>query len=889
MLAKSRPADGLRLADEVLRGVRPSRTTTMALAARGRARFELGDNDLALNDLRAAVATADGTFRTRVVVALAAAVSASGDHEQAVALIQEVIDAGAVAVGGHQADTDEELTSGLALSQLGFLQMHAGDLADASASLKQSIELLDGKSEERDSLARAVLNLGYCELLLGRLDQAIASFDHAIELGRETAQDIVVAAGLQNQAYALSSVGEFPSALTQLQQARELYDTIGDARRNLSTLHDDMAETYRLAGLTNDAVAYARTALRSVEGRGNQEKEADARYRLAVCLLDNGDNERAAAEAEQARAMFSVAGRSTWATRAMLTALEAALASDQVAEDRFGDRVAEAIEQLEQRGWRTEALRLRNRVLLLSLTGGNRRLDPRFLTESIEANDQSVIAVLETLLHRAMTHLVTPGSDDTALDTAFEMLQAHRRRLNDPELRAGAGRLAEAFRFIALEEALNGREPAGLLSAEERWRSASHRLPPARPSPDPVAAETTRQLRELTRQAAESEEPDPALGHRIRELEERLRRSSHQSAPDRFTEDQPSRGRPVDSPPGVGNSPDELVRELSSRLNGDRLVEWFEHRGKLHAISVQAGTVDLREVGPVNDLRSAASRIRRDLARLLLFSDGGDLPRRWRRLNERARELGRRLIGPDADSAGFVLCPPGALVELPWALMIPDRKVALTVSFSATSWLGSHGHIGDPTVEVIIGPGLDHATGDHRGLAQSFPSMRVTDHVRRHDLDRALAEADVLHIAAHGAFRSDNPMFSSLRMEDGDFALHELAGFERVPALVALAACDAGKSLHLDRGTEHLGTAPAWLNAGVETIIAPICAVPDALTATVFERFYRSLPSNTPARALANTWNELADGEPRLAATAAAFLCFGSGGPRMGPPTSFGE
>ena len=47
------------------------------------------------------------------------------------------------------------------------------------------------------------------------------------------------------------------------------------------------------------------------------------------------------------------------------------------------------------------------------------------------------------------------------------------------------------------------------------------------------------------------------------------------------------------------------------------------------------------------------------------------------------------------------------------------------------------------------------------------------------------------HVAAHGTFRADSPMFSSLRLDDGPMTVHDVERLRRAPAgwsFIALGA-----------------------------------------------------------------------------------------------------
>ena len=56
----------------------------------------------------------------------------------------------------------------------------------------------------------------------------------------------------------------------------------------------------------------------------------------------------------------------------------------------------------------------------------------------------------------------------------------------------------------------------------------------------------------------------------------------------------------------------------------------------------------------------------------------------------------------------------------------------------------------------------------------------------------ALDGAWLAHIAAHGNFRADNPLFSSLMLDDGPLIVHDLERLNRAPYWLVLSCCDSG-------------------------------------------------------------------------------------------------
>src|SRR5262249_3062590 len=71
----------------------------------------------------------------------------------------------------------------------------------------------------------------------------------------------------------------------------------------------------------------------------------------------------------------------------------------------------------------------------------------------------------------------------------------------------------------------------------------------------------------------------------------------------------------------------------------------------------------------------------------------------------------------------------------------------------------------------------------------------------------ALDGAATAHLACHGHFRSDSPLFSSLQLADGPLNVYELQRLRVAPGGVVLSACDLAPST-LPPGDGLLGLAP---------------------------------------------------------------------------------
>ncbi|MGH8968471.1 MAG: CHAT domain-containing protein, partial [Actinomycetes bacterium] len=177
---------------------------------------------------------------------------------------------------------------------------------------------------------------------------------------------------------------------------------------------------------------------------------------------------------------------------------------------------------------------------------------------------------------------------------------------------------------------------------------------------------------------------------------------------------------------------------------------------------------------------------------------------------------------------------------------------------------------GRGAVALVAGPRLDHAEAEIAALAGCYPGATVLrgDAATADGTREALDGARLAHVAAHGRFRSDNPLFSCLEMADGPLTVYDLERLRRAPEVLVLSACDSGLS-DVKPGDELMGLAAAVMSLGTRTLIASVVPVADEPTRPFMEALHRRLRSGRPpASALAVTTAETGlDG----------FVCLGAG------------
>src|SRR5262249_15170943 len=238
----------------------------------------------------------------------------------------------------------------------------------------------------------------------------------------------------------------------------------------------------------------------------------------------------------------------------------------------------------------------------------------------------------------------------------------------------------------------------------------------------------------------------------------------------------------------------------------------------LYALTLARGRLALPELGAsataateLEWLRFALSRRMRKDARQASLLDNATAA---------AERLDRLLVEPllaTVGDAGLVLVPTGALRAVPGAMPHSLSGGALVVAPWLSAWLGLVGHRSSRArkTALVAGPRLRHAGPEVRDLATLYPRATVLSDVAATAAAalRALDGAALAHVACHGHFRSDSPLFSSLELADGPLTAFDLQRLRRAPDVLVLSSCDLALS---DRhpGDELLGLSSALLSMG---------------------------------------------------------------------------
>ena len=782
---------------------------SIAERALGLAAQELNDVDGSLAHLRRSVAIArKASLQAR-----------ESEARQSLALT--LAHAGRTAAALREAD---RATGARAVATRALILSHAGRHAEAVTAYTAAITGLRADPPWR---ARALNNRGIDRAFLGDLHGARADLERAAGLFDDLGQELSSADTLHNLGWVAGRAGDVPGALTLLDRAAEAFRA-GDVPR--ADLEGDRCEILLGAGLLDEARAAAARAVRELGRSRLPVALADARLRHAAALAAFGDFEAAAEEARAAERAFRRQGRARFAA---LARFESARAAGNAAALR------RAIVALDAAGWRDVADDARITLARTVPCPGVAVRPGPTLRERLRVREARALAA------------AARGDVTTSLREArsgLRLLAAGRALLGAADLRAGVARSGEHLAALGLRLALAHRSPAVAFAWAEETRARALDLPPVRPPDDAELAQAVADARRLAAAANEAaldgEDARPlrrAQAGAEDAVRRRLRHLRGEAAP---------------------------VTRLDRSLIGDRaLVEYAVSDGLLVALVVTDGRVRRYDVGPIETITREIAALRFALDRVAIGAGSERALEAARAARDHAaRILDAMLVAPlGVTGRELVIVPTGGLHALAWSVLPSLRRPhvrgrAVRRRLDA----GRRDRRPPRPRRRLAGPGLRAAEAEVADLAAATPGTRLLVEPTAEEALAALDGARLAHVAAHGEFRADNPLFSCLHLADGPLTAYDLQRLRQPPLVLVLSSCESGLT-GVAAGDELLGLAAVLLSSGTRAVIASTALVPDHETRDLMLRLHAALAEGaSPAAALATAGH-------------ATFICIGAG------------
>jgi tetratricopeptide (TPR) repeat protein len=861
-LALSRPRDALLAARSVLAGQPSAYDASLAHQAIGIVLRDRGNLPGAVAELRTGVRLACASGQPEreadVQATLGLTLAWTGRSRQGLALLDRALDA---SHGG---------LAGRVLMRRATIFKHLGRFHEARQDLSRALPHLrragDTIWEARSLTWRAEVFLG-----LGLPARAAADFARAEELFATTGQEYEYAMARHNLGLAALSRGDLPGALAYLDEAGSRYGALGVTNADLAI---DRCWALLAAGLAAEAARETETALSRIPPKGwIAYKKAELLFAAATAALAAGRPANAADRARQARRLFRTQQRAIWETRADLVLAQARYAA--------GERSAALYRHAERSAARLDVTRdgeaLHAHLLAgrLALCRGRAAEAGQHLERAARSRDHGPPLTRSVAwLARALQADARGDARATVAACArgLDALEEHQMTLGATELRAYGTAHGAEIATLAQRVALSRDDARRLLFWSERWRATALAVPSTPTRHDRELAAELEALRSVSRLLQSGE----MTGARRNTLE-RERRRLETAVQARTRRSPGGAGRASGSGhPGPGIR-DVDLDELFAELGETTLVEVVYVDGVRYVIVVAGGRIRLYPVG--GDPHGEVQLNRFVLRRL---AHGPPRPGDERLLPHRGRALESALLGSAAANLGdgpVVVVPAGRLGPVPWTLMPSLRDHSVTVAPSAFTWLRARRRRPPARrrVALVAGPRLATGGAEVAQLRDRYPDAVLLGQgtATAADVLRALDGAWLAHIAAHGTFRMDNPLFSSIQLDDGPLTVHDLERLGQAPYQMVLSSCDSGVAAAVG-ADELLGLVSSLVPLGAAGIVASIVPVNDRAAVPLMLALHDALQKEMTLPEALLAAREATAGDPLAEATAHSFLALGA-------------
>ncbi len=291
------------------------------------------------------------------------------------------------------------------------------------------------------------------------------------------------------------------------------------------------------------------------------------------------------------------------------------------------------------------------------------------------------------------------------------------------------------------------------------------------------------------------------------------------------------------------------------------LVEYFIARGTIWAVTADQERLEIRAVSTTSRTREIHRLLQFQLSQLALRGEsrGRNLALVQEATQAHLEELYRELIAPirpRLQGRHLIFVPHGFLHYLPFHALF-DGVGHLIDQFSI-SYAPSAGVLHLCAIKeaqwtersLVFGVADERAPQileEAKAVAGCLPqaTLLTNEAATEEALRQEGAGCRFIHIATHGLFRRDNPMFSAIQLGQTRLGLCDLYDLRLSAELVVLSGCGTGLNAILG-ADELVGLTRGWLYAGAQTVLVTLWDVNDASTAVFMRCFYQHLADGTP-------------------------------------------
>lgn len=781
--------------------------------------------------------------------------------------------------------------------RLARLDINVGNIFHRQDRFREALEgyqraleqLLPDKDAE--GIIASLHNIAVCLITLNEYQEAMSAYQRAREFCVAQNLPRAVVQADYNIAYLYYFRGEYGRAIEMLRAVREDSVRVGD-NYHTALCHLDLSEIYIELNMSQEAREMAQEAFTRFQDLGMGYEAAKALCNTAISYSQEDKGFRALDLFAQARTRFIQEKNQVWPSLIDLYQGWVLYQEGRLFEARR--HAVAAFEFFSKSPLPGRALLCRLLMVRLAQKAGeldSAREECQTALSSLTGREAPILVYQAQLLMGEIEERA--GNLDAAEHhylAAKQVLETLRGRLHGEELKISFMKNRfEAYEnliglCLARSDSSTAQEKAWGLMEQAKSRSlldlVSRPVTPA-PVEDMGKSGLVRRIRDLREQLnwyyhrIEAEElgQAPASDKRLVELRDQAEHSEKEFL--RVLRELPAAdAEAAGLPPTEPVSLDALRKILGLEVT---LVEYFRVRERILAAILSARGL---EIVPVTLAPRVAQSLRMLQFQFSKFRLGADYSRQFEKPMLEAtrghlRELYDELIAPIRQSLRgqhLVVAPHESLHYVPFHALFDGRHYLLdsyTVSYapSASIYAQCHGKENSQGAGALILGVPSQQTPfvyeELQSVAMTMPKAELF--VGPDASGKVLREKGphcrLIHIATHGFFRPDNPMFSGIRLGDTFLTLYDLYSLRLPVDLITLSGCSTGLNV-VAAGDELMGLVRGLLTAGARTLLLTLWDVNDNSTAQFMKAFYGRGERPKRAVALREAMQELRERYP---------------------------
>jgi CHAT domain-containing protein/tetratricopeptide (TPR) repeat protein len=722
--------------------------------------------------------------------------------------------------------------------------------------------------EDWERAAVTLHNMAMCLISLNDFAKSLDCYQKSRELCIRYDMPLLRDQADYNIAYLYYFRGEYSRAIEMLFATRRACEITGDAY-HFALCHLDLSEIYLELNLSEEAREMAHEGFLRFEKLGMGYEAAKTLANEAIAYGQQGKTVHALERFTKARAMFATEKNLVWPW--LLDLYQGLLLFHEgryFEARRLCTGAAAFFDPSALPGKAALAHLLLARIALQMGEFPSAQAETDAAIAKISGLQAPVLAYQTHFLRGQLAQ--TRGDRPTAFaayQDARKSLEALRSRLHAEELKISfvKNRLQvyEALVDLHLSDDGGDASTAEAFSCIEAAKSRSmtemiFQSGQSLPLGDAGQSELVRRIRDLREELnwyyhrieLEQLRPEDTSAKRLQQLQEKA--LSHENEFLRTLRELPAHERENAT---LETPADFSLEKLQAAIPADAaLIEYYSTGDRLVAAVVTGNSIDITPITVFSRVLHFLHLLRFQLSK---FRMGATYTQRFEQPLLQATQshleaLYAELIAPLSSrlhAKHLIFVPHGPLHFLPFhALKNGDTYLCdtHTISYapSATVFaLCQEKQPSDKTTSLVMGIPDERAPqilDEVQSVASILPNsdLHLGDQATTEVLKDKGSQSALLHIATHGTYRQDNPMFSGIRLGDGYLNLYDLYQMRLSARHVTLSGCATGMNF-VAAGDELLGLQRGLFCAGASSLLLSLWDVHDKSTAELMQSIYK--------------------------------------------------